>query len=272
MPLLNRGSHDPLPSRNGASSLDGQLNGSSELNLPRQREGRVMPPWQADDLPAEPPGLRLVEPAPLIDPALAAERTYSDELSGEFRLDPPPLRLVEPERSADRGSRSRGRRSAERLDSTQAAPPVNDEGDGDLLIFAAARSAWFTDYDSEDTASAEVSWGTQDIGWRAAEQASQPQIGDETNSGLPRRVPQQNLVPGAPVNAPERPLRIVRDAAAIAAHTTGYFRGWRRGQEVGGYSVGGRPGREQASGWDFTRETSSREYQDREYEYRSARR
>jgi hypothetical protein len=272
MPLLNRGSRDSLPSRNGASSLDSPLNGSSEVTLPRQREGRVTPPWQADDLPVEPPGLRLVEPAPLTDPALAAERTYSDELSGEFRLDPPPLRLVEPERSADRGSRSRGRRSAERLDNAPISPPVTDEGDGDLLIFAAARSAWFTDYDTEDTASAEVSWGTQDVGWRAAEQASQPLIGDETNSGLPRRVPQQNLVPGSPVDAPERPLRIVRDAAAIAAHTTGYFRGWRRGQEVGGYSVGGRPGREQAGGWDFTRETSSREYQEREYEFRSARR
>ena len=37
------------------------------------------------------------------------------------------------------------------------------------------------------------------------------------------------------------------DASSIAAHTSGYFRGYRRGQEVGGYSVGGRPGRGQGT-------------------------
>jgi hypothetical protein len=66
-------------------------------------------------------------------------------------------------------------------------------------------------------------------------------------------VPQANLVPGSPLRE-ERPLRIVRDAASIAAHTTGYFRGWRRGQEIGGYAIGGRPGREAAGGWDFSRD------------------
>ena len=89
---------------------------------------------------------------------------------------------------------------------------------------------------------------------------------------VPRRVPQQNLVPGstAAPQQEERPLRIVRDAAAIAAHTTGYFRGWRRGQEVGGYSVGGRPGRESAGGWDFSREHDGDD--DQGYKYRQARR
>ena len=65
----------------------------------------------------------------------------------------------------------------------------------------------------------------------------------ETAAGLPKRVPQANLVPGSPLRE-ERPLRIVRDAASIAAHTTGYFRGWRRGQAIGGFAMGGRPGRE----------------------------
>ncbi|HEU4421400.1 MAG TPA: transposase, partial [Pilimelia sp.] len=74
----------------------------------------------------------------------------------------------------------------------------------------------------------------------------------------PRRVPQANLVPGSPLRE-DRPLRIVRDAASIAAHTTGYFRGWRRGQEIGGYAVGGRPGRESAGGWDFTRDHEGRD-------------
>jgi hypothetical protein len=92
----------------------------------------------------------------------------------------------------------------------------------------------------------------------------EPNVGTSTSSGLPRRVPQQNLVPGSALPV-ERPLRIVRDAAAIAAHTTGYFRGWRRGQEVGGFAVGGRPGRESTDGWDFSRDNGGRDY-----EYRSA--
>jgi hypothetical protein len=249
------------------------------VELPKQREGRVTPPWQADDLPAEPPGLRLVEPAPLTDPALssaAPPAAYSDELSGEYRM-PPALRLVEPERSAERAQRANGaprsRRAAEQSIESTPVPAAGGD-DGDLLIFAAARSAWFTDYDTEQVAQTDLSWGANDVGWRAAEQASRPTITDETTSGLPRRVPQQNLVPGSPISPPEseRPLRIVRDAASIAAHTNGYFSGWRRGQQQGGYSVGGRPGRESAGGWDFARDGGgNEESEEREYEYRSAR-
>jgi hypothetical protein len=85
---------------------------------------------------------------------------------------------------------------------------------------------------------------------------------------LPRRVPQANLVPGSPLRE-ERPLRIVRDPESIAAHTTGYFRGYRRGQEIGGYAVGGRPGRQAAGGWDFTRDQSDDD-EAADVEYRSA--
>jgi hypothetical protein len=228
------------------------------LDLPRQREGRVTPPWQADDLPAEPPSLRLVEPAPLgvperlVDPGLPGEPSRYDELGDDLRFDPPSLRLVDsgPERTARSG---RARLTSAR----PAQPPVTEEGDGDLLIFAACRSAWFSDGDE----SRELDWQTEaDQGWLAAEQAARPAVGAETGAGLPRRVPQQNLVPGSPILRPDRPLRIVRDAAAIAANTTGYFRGYRRGQEaggyVGGYAVGGRPGRESAGGWDFSRDTA----------------
>jgi hypothetical protein len=255
--------------------------------LPRQREGRVKPPWQADDLPAEPPSLRLVEPPPpMRQPTLEEPPRYRDQYPDELRFEPPSLRLVDSEsrdrngygraaeptdRGADRMERPSRARS--RLSEQPAAPlpepPPSAEEDGDLLIFAATRSAWFTDHDEpvEETA-----WpSANDLGWQAAEQAARPTVGAETGSGLPRRVPQENLVPGSPIAAPDRPLRIVRDAAAIAAHTTGYFQGWRRGQEVGGYSVGGRPGRESARGWDFSRD-HERDQSDQEYEYRSARR
>ncbi|MFI6328869.1 transposase [Micromonospora chersina] len=228
--------------------------------------GRVTPPWLADDLPQEPPMLRLVEPPPL------ADRALRDELNPptDPGLDAPPLRLV------DRAEANRPNRPAPRADmpaplerrpapKEHRPPPVSDEGDGDLLIFAQAKSAWFVGHGDE----ADLDWSTTaDTGWQAAEQAAHPSVGSETRAGLPKRVPQANLVPGSPLRE-ERPLRIVRNAASLAENTTGYFRGWRRGQEIGGFAVGGRPGREAAGGWDFSRDTGDRD-DDREYEYRSA--
>ena len=145
--------------------------------------------------------------------------------------------------------------------------PVDDEPDDDLLIFAQARSAWFVD--PQDDAEATPSWSAAaDQGWSAAERAAHPSIDGETEVGLPRRVPKANLVPGSPLPpVADDGVPIVRDPAAMAAHTTGYFRGSRRGEEVRGYAVGGRPGRESGEGWDFSRDGWET---DREPEYRSA--
>ncbi|BCL15595.1 serine/threonine-protein kinase [Micromonospora sagamiensis] len=256
---------------------------------PGRPEGRVTPPWLADDLPPEPPMLRLVEqqmPGRADAPSAPAPRTAPRAERGGDPVDPnadrnartgfmapaddrtvlnppaasrpenPPLRLVD---------RKDAPRLPERPVAERRRPPVSDENDGDLLIFAQAKSAWFVGH-SDDT---DLEWSSMaDSGWQAAEQAAKPVKGDETPAGLPRRVPQANLVPGSPLRE-ERPLRIVRDAARIAENTTGYFRGWRRGQEIGGFAVGGRPGREAAGGWDFTRDHGDRD-DDREYEYRSA--
>jgi hypothetical protein len=288
-----------MPRLDFSRSLDVPTADTPAAGLDQQREGRVVPPWQSNDLPAEPPALRLVEPAPLPDPALSGEPPrYRDEFSGEFRLEPPALRLVETNgttsgtangavngastaglngaasgggadlNGAASGGERPSRRAAPRKPSAEPSEPPTNEVDGDLLIFAEARSAWFTDHFGEDEDELEFA-NASDEGWRAAEHVAEPLVGVETESGLPRRVPQQNLVPGSPITAPERPLRVVRDPAAIAAHTSGYFRGWRRGQEVGGYRVGGRPGRESSGGWDFSRDQGDDE---RDYEYRSARR
>jgi hypothetical protein len=207
-------------------------------------DGRVRPPWQ--DMPSEPPALRLVEQPGSLG-SLPPDITAIAE--------PPPLRLVDRDAPNGRNGRSARRTTLTALDRS-TTPPVPDEGDGDLLIFAAARSAWFTGHDE----SADRDWtNPSDTGWRAAEKAATPAVAAETAAGLPKRVPQANLVPGSPLRD-ERPLRIVRDAASIAAHTTGYFRGWRRGQEIGGYAIGGRPGRESAGGWDFSRDGQPDDY------------
>jgi len=60
------------------------------------------------------------------------------------------------------------------------------------------------------------------------------------------------------VEEPPQQLRIVRDPQSIAAHTSGYFRGWQRGQEIGGYAVGQRD----RAAWEFNREQRARESED----------
>ncbi|MFG2065091.1 transposase [Micromonospora sp. NPDC048871] len=263
-PLVNNPENPAdTPARNPGGYDDRNRDVGAEAGPELTPERRVTPPWLADDLPPEPPVLRLVEPPPLADRALRNPE--------ESSLENPPLRLVDRAREEQRGH------LAERLDSPplpsrRPAPPIehrpspiSDEGDGDLLIFAQAKSAWFVGH-GED---ADLNWSSKaDTGWQAAEQAARPAVGAATDAGLPKRVPQANLVPGSPLRE-ERPLRIVRDAASLAENTTGYFRGWRRGQEIGGFAVGGRPGREAAGGWDFSRDTGDRD-DDREYEYRSA--
>ncbi|PYC69969.1 transposase [Micromonospora arborensis] len=294
-PLVNN-PEDPADSspNNPVAYSYGGSRGIDAPTDPGRADGRVTPPWLADDLPQEPPMLRLVEPPPLADRALREGLNPS----ADPHLETPPLRLVDREQAARSGrAAARSDRAAEHrppppvehrppamehrppaMEHRPPAmehrppppvehrpPPVADEGDGDLLIFAQAKSAWFVGQAEES----DLDWSTTaDTGWQAAEQAARPAVGAETNAGLPKRVPQANLVPGSPLRE-ERPLRIVRDAASLAENTTGYFRGWRRGQEIGGFAVGGRPGREAAGGWDFSRDHGDRD-DDREYEYRSA--
>ncbi|MFD2766894.1 transposase [Micromonospora eburnea] len=280
-PLVNNGDQDDRAAETPGGYPYGDRGGDPPTD---PGTSRVTPPWLADDLPQEPPMLRLVEPPPL------ADRALRDELDPptDPGLDTPSLRLVD-RQPADRSGRPAAPHadlpgSPERLDHSSSArltprrdleqppapkehrpPPVSDEGDGDLLIFAQAKSAWFVGHGDD----ADLDWSsTADTGWQAAEQAARPAVGSETKAGLPKRVPQANLVPGSPLRD-ERPLRIVRNAASLAENTTGYFRGWRRGQEIGGFAVGGRPGREAAGGWDFSRDTGDRD-DEREYEYRSA--
>ncbi|HEU0238559.1 MAG TPA: transposase [Micromonosporaceae bacterium] len=211
-----------------------------DTSIPRQRDGRVAPPWQTDDLalPAQPAVLGLPS------------------------TDPPVLRLVGPDDLMAPSTRTTS------LDEPlPPAPAYGNEPDEDLLIFAETRSAWFVgpQFDGDDS----PTWSDAgDLGWSAAQRAAHPTTDGETDVGLPRRVPKANLVPGAPLPpSADSPHRPVRDAAAMAAHTTGYFRGSRRGEEVRGYAVGGRPGRESGDGWDFSRDGWD---SDREPEYRSA--
>ena len=191
-------------------------------------------PRAAEPLPrAAEPLPRAAEPLPRAAEPLPRA---AEPVAAGARPDP----LTDPLPGSPNGAAANGR----------ARVPAPDD---DLLIFSQTQSAWFTYFD-EETLHEPANWsGLADDGWRAAEHVSNPTVGAATTAGLPRRVPQANLVPGSAQSA-RRELRIVRDAQSIAAHTDGYFRGWRRGQEIGGYAVGQRD----RAAWEFNRDQRAR--------------
>ena len=80
-----------------------------------------------------------------------------------------------------------------------------------LPVFEAVESDWFRRGhkrfgSSGTTAEANGDWASPaDDGWRAAETAASPSSSGVTEAGLPKRVPQANLVPGAvPPSTPTR--------------------------------------------------------------------
>ncbi|WP_405084106.1 nitrate- and nitrite sensing domain-containing protein [Microbispora sp. NBC_01389] len=111
-----------------------------------------------------------------------------------------------------------GRGPFEGEDNTGPLPVVRDsplESEEEYLpIFAAVESDWFKKADApeeksdsdEDGAESKAWSSPADVGWQAAQAASEPALGGVTSSGLPKRVPKANLVPGsatAPVPSAE---------------------------------------------------------------------
>ncbi|MGI5287866.1 sensor histidine kinase [Nonomuraea polychroma] len=74
-----------------------------------------------------------------------------------------------------------------------AVRPASGADDDYLPIFAQVQSAWF-----ERGHAGGATWGSAkaDAGWSAAEAAASPSDAGATTSGLPKRVPKANLVPG----------------------------------------------------------------------------
>jgi hypothetical protein len=250
--------------------------------------GRVPPPWLADDMSLEPasprpaavddpaalPTRRPVVPGPTPTGAVgvASARSLPDALVRPMAapgspavpgpLTAPTDRLVPPGMappahapsglvpSAPLPTRTPQLGPVGGADGSRPGPDPSADDTG-LLIFSQTQSAWFIAPDAAEALNADTaSWGQlADEGWRTAGQAANPTVGSDTRAGLPRRVPQANLVPGS-ATPPRRPQRIIRDANRIAAQTASYFRGWRRGQELGGISVGKRD----RTAWEFNRD------------------
>jgi signal transduction histidine kinase len=82
--------------------------------------------------------------------------------------------------------------------------------------------------------SAEVAWSTpSDEGWEAAAAIASPTTGGTTSAGLPKRVPQANLVPGAASQEVAAPVP-ARSASATRERFTSFQRGSREGRVAAG--------------------------------------
>jgi hypothetical protein len=97
------------------------------------------------------------------------------------------------------------RAAADRAEPGRAAEPPTDDPDADEL------------------------WRTRaDAGWRAAAVASNPPVKDRTRSGLPKRQPRAQLVPGGVSGRP--PTRSARDPEETRGRLAAYHRGVQRGR------------------------------------------
>ena len=128
-------------------------------------------------------------------------------------------------------------------------PPAASLGEENRLpIFEAVESDWFRrgrpsvdlpGKSKEARASSSVSWTSPaDEGWKAAEVAAAPTSSGLTRAGLPRRVPQANLVPGTAAETQTMPPP-VRSAAATRERFASLQRGVREGRAASTSDPGG---------------------------------
>ncbi len=123
-------------------------------------------------------------------------------------------------------------------------PPASLGEENRLPIFEAVESDWFrrgrpsvewpAGAIAQPEPAAATSWSSPgDAGWRAAEVAVAPASGGTTVAGLPRRVPQANLIPGAAA-AEAPPQAPARSAAATRERFASLQRGMREGRAATG--------------------------------------
>jgi signal transduction histidine kinase len=117
-----------------------------------------------------------------------------------------------------------------------------------LPIFESVESDWFRARRTApahagatvDPHGAERSWiSPGDEGWRAAETVLAPAVGGITPSGLPRRTPKANLVPGAAGAREDRPARAADPADVVSKRLAGFQRGSRRARDAPGAQSSG---------------------------------
>jgi signal transduction histidine kinase len=133
------------------------------------------------------------------------------------------------------------RREASQSQHGVIVPPTLSSGEGHRLpIFESVESDWFrrgrhgAGRTGQVASTVGASWTSPaDEGWRAAEAAHAPTAGGITISGLPKRVPKANLVPGTvggdSVHAPSAQSP-ARSAAQARERLASFQRGMREGR------------------------------------------
>ncbi len=183
--------------------------------------------------PAPPPA---ASTGPLPSVPSNGTTSFGTPLSGDGASQPPRL-PTRPVRSLGSGDPGPARREV-------VVPPAGPAGQGNRLpIFESVESDWFrrgrhsADRPNSGAAAAAPDssssntggWAASaaDEGWRAAEAVSKPASGGVTLSGLPKRVPKANLVPGTVGASEEATPPPVRSAAVTRQRFASFQRGVR---------------------------------------------
>ena len=122
---------------------------------------------------------------------------------------------------------------------------VNPAEERRLPIFESVESSWFNGARrAPDSARTAVNAGGQwsspaDEGWRAAQTAESPAAGSPTEAGLPRRLPNANLVPGSVPGSQPAAAPPSRSAADTRNRLAGFQRGVAEGRAAA--SEAGKP-------------------------------
>jgi signal transduction histidine kinase len=121
--------------------------------------------------------------------------------------------------------------------------PVNVAEERRLPIYEAVESSWFSATSrvpgsARTAVKAGGQWSSPaDEGWRAAQTVEAPAAGSPTEAGLPRRLPNANLVPGAiPSSQPVAPPPS-RSAADVRNRLAGFQRGVTEGRAAASETV-----------------------------------
>ncbi len=111
-------------------------------------------------------------------------------------------------------------------------PPVEGPSERRRLpIFDSVESHWFSGREASNpsgfTGAAGNRWSSPaDEGWNTAQRVDSPSSGGSTAAGLPKRLPNANLVPGAiPSASQEEPVAPNRSASAARDRLAGFQRG-----------------------------------------------
>ncbi|WP_433195997.1 ATP-binding protein [Nocardia sp. CA-107356] len=126
--------------------------------------------------------------------------------------------------------------SAESAESTSNGSAQHTEGEAATPIFAGMMSAWLADPTTGELPVLTNWHSAADAGWSAAERAADPPITERTRSGLPKRDPGNQLVPGGAESgsaATESAASTRRNPETIRTGLNQYQRGVRDGRATG---------------------------------------